>query len=83
MTFTKRILKSYKRKSSGCERYIRQPELLQIGGYEVKFVLFEFKSAGVEAIICTLLGDEVAVAATFDDVAVVEHHDDVGVLDRR
>ena len=30
-----------------------------------------------------LLGDEVAVAATFDDVAVVEHHDDVGVLDRR
>ena len=83
MTFTKRILKSYKRKSSGCERYIRQPELLQIGGYEVKFVLFESKSAGIEAVICTLLGDEVAVAATFDDVAVVEHHDDVGVLDRR
>ena len=53
MTFTKRILKSYKRKSSGCERYIRQPELLQIGGYEVKFVLFEFKSAGIEAVICT------------------------------
>ena len=45
------------------------------------FGLFQFKGAGIEFIVGSLLGYKLLVASALDDSAVVEDHDDVGVHD--
>ncbi len=48
----------------------------------LQFVLFQFKSTGVELVIGALLGDELLVGAPLNDPALVKHHDAVGISHR-